>query len=530
MFRIEKSICKIAAFLSLLTGFSSISLKSYTITGNVKDIHTGSNIENAEVVVQDYNDSTRIETAYTDANGDFFLEWSFNQAPNTPVNVSPSNGAAGVSLNPELKVIGMDQDNDSLDIGFYKALNDSLIDSVEIASNDTASVVWDSLESSTLYEWFVKVTDGLDTTQSPVWNFTTESNGGIPEEDAENIRIYGEGSSLKVSGSSMDEFDGDIYDINGRHVGELTKIGSEYGFSASGLAQGNYFMILKKDEENIGRVKFSVLNDNVFGVSPKWNIEEDDVSSTSSYKRETSSLSKRAKSLSSERSDLDSLEFTFNHSDFWQRITYRLVDLADDTTNIYETMITNDTTIFNIDCFEEMTWRQNLGGLRKWGKDAVIAVDTTGFNQSTIELTLNNAPAAANALTKGTVSGDYVSLMNRHGGLSQDTIWVYYDPGTPGGGGGSVSGDPDVYNAGTMHLNNTVTAEYVWNEMGGALELHDTNKKQSVMNDPPQYAHLTPHDSLVVEFMYGNDEFGFPGRPVRNKNPDEDPVPEGWQL
>jgi len=33
---------------------------------------------------------------------------------------------------------------------------------------------------------------------------------------------------------------------------------------------------------------------------------------------------------------------------------------------------------------------------------------------------------------------------------------------------------------------------------------------------------------LVVEFMYGNDKFGFPGRPLRNKYPDEDPVPEGW--
>jgi len=342
------------------------------------------------------------------------------------------------------------------------------------------------------------------------------SYSGIEEKkDLKKLEIIQQGINLNITANKV--INGGIYNISGSLVKKIK--GQNIELNVSDLRAGLYLINVLGYES----VKLTFPEKGfLIPVNKKGNENNENLKNSVPLKKNRGNPLKR-------RSPLDSIKLVIEHPDFWQRITYRLVDLADDTTNIYETMITNDTTIFNIDCFEEMTWRQNLGGLRKWGKDAVIAIDTTGFNQSTINLTLDNAPAAANALTKGTVSGDYVSLMNRHtDGLSQDTIWVYYDPRTPGGTGGSVSGDPDVYNAGSMHLNNTVTAEYVWNEMGGALGLHDSNKKQSVMNDPPQYAHLTPHDSLVVEFMYGNDKFGFPGRPLRNKYPDEDPVPEGW--
>jgi len=44
-----------------------------------------------------------------------------------------------------------------------------------IANGSTAQVTWSGLSQNTTYFWYVNVTDGTDTTQSSIWNFTTIS-------------------------------------------------------------------------------------------------------------------------------------------------------------------------------------------------------------------------------------------------------------------------------------------------------------------------------------------------------------------
>jgi hypothetical protein len=45
-----------------------------------------------------------------------------------------------------------------------------------VASGSTASVNWTGLGYTTQYEWYATANDGLSTTASPTWSFTTEKN------------------------------------------------------------------------------------------------------------------------------------------------------------------------------------------------------------------------------------------------------------------------------------------------------------------------------------------------------------------
>jgi len=518
MFKLDKNIGKITGYLSLLVFLSPLILKSYTVNGNVKDIHTGSNIENAEVVVQDYNDSTRIETAYTDANGNFSLEWLFNQAPNTPVNVSPLDGSTGVSLNPELKVIGTDPDNDSLDIEFYKALNDSLIDLVRIASGDTASTAWNNLKNATLYEWYVKADDGTDTTNSPEWSFTTESGGGITERTVEDVQISIDGNILKVSGNGNNTITGNIFNTAGMKVGELEK-----GiFSASNLRQGNYFMILQRDGEMVARVKFSDVDNKVLGVSPKWNIEKDDnVSSSGSYKR--------AKSLSSERNGLDSLEFTLkNDLDIWERVTYRTAN--PDETNNYDFSVI-DKSIFDstmMDFYNEITNRLNWNGSARWASGKIIQymVDTTDMSQTTINTIVSIINDEVIYMTNNQIT-PVINFTNSHPDhyYGADTINVHIDNDIPGRGEHSeksIEGYDDndyTLEVGYVKLKSVTDRGVILQEILQTLGwVYDSDLKESIFNGGTMNNYLQEADSLSrILYM----------RPPRTQYPDKDPE-EGY--
>ena len=68
-----------------------------------------------------------------------------------------------------------------MDVSFYDASDDSLIGTdAGVSSGGTASTTWSDLEYETTYSWYAIADDGQDTTQSHVWDFTTES---VPEPD-----------------------------------------------------------------------------------------------------------------------------------------------------------------------------------------------------------------------------------------------------------------------------------------------------------------------------------------------------------
>ncbi len=56
----------------------------------------------------------------------------------------------------------------------------SLIGTVSVASGSNACILWPSLDQFTEYEWYVEISDGVNTTTGPVWTFTTPANSPLP--------------------------------------------------------------------------------------------------------------------------------------------------------------------------------------------------------------------------------------------------------------------------------------------------------------------------------------------------------------
>ncbi|MFC1725382.1 hypothetical protein ACFL4T_07120 [candidate division KSB1 bacterium] len=105
--------------------------------------------------------------------------WSFttvyNQAPNQPVNPSPSNGASGVSLSTSLSWTGGDPDGHTVtyDIYFGTSSSPPLVKS----NNSTTSYNPGTLSSETKYYWKIVAKDAYGaSTASSVWSFTALTN------------------------------------------------------------------------------------------------------------------------------------------------------------------------------------------------------------------------------------------------------------------------------------------------------------------------------------------------------------------
>ncbi len=92
-----------------------------------------------------------------------------NRAPNVPQLVSPPDGAQSVNIPLKLEWKCSDPDNDQLTYEVY-------INNLKKTTNEP-SLLLDDLSPNTYYSWYVKASDGTNTTQGPVWNFRTK---GIP--------------------------------------------------------------------------------------------------------------------------------------------------------------------------------------------------------------------------------------------------------------------------------------------------------------------------------------------------------------
>ena len=100
-----------------------------------------------------------------------------NIPPYQPTNPSPSNGSTNVELSITLKVYVTDPDNDTMEVYFYNAADDSLVGSITTASGYNATVSWSGLQSSTTYRWYAIANDSEYENRSQNWSFTTISSG-----------------------------------------------------------------------------------------------------------------------------------------------------------------------------------------------------------------------------------------------------------------------------------------------------------------------------------------------------------------
>ncbi len=105
--------------------------------------------------------------------------WQFTTKEDTPPTVTnphPANGSTGIAINPTLAVDVDDVDGDMLTVTFYDASDSSIIGTKEnVSPGSTVSIVWQGLQYSTTYQWYVVVSDGIKSTTSPVWQFTTKA-------------------------------------------------------------------------------------------------------------------------------------------------------------------------------------------------------------------------------------------------------------------------------------------------------------------------------------------------------------------
>lgn len=100
-----------------------------------------------------------------------------NSAPDTILDPSIPDGATDVILTPTLTVTVSDPEYDLVDVYFYDS-QDNLIQTVyNVATGQTASIVWKNLEEGSTYGWYVVVDDGVSTTKFPLSVFTTQ---GVP--------------------------------------------------------------------------------------------------------------------------------------------------------------------------------------------------------------------------------------------------------------------------------------------------------------------------------------------------------------
>ena len=69
-----------------------------------------------------------------------------NSPPDKPINPQPENNSINVSLNPTLSVNVTDPDDDTMNVSFYNAFDDSLIDTAtNVTNGSTASIIWSDL-------------------------------------------------------------------------------------------------------------------------------------------------------------------------------------------------------------------------------------------------------------------------------------------------------------------------------------------------------------------------------------------------
>jgi len=106
------------------------------------------------------------------------IGYESNNPPDVPSNPYPENNSENISLNPIISVIVSDPNMDMMNVSFYNASDDDLIDiDYDVSSGDTASVAWHGLHYNTTYSWYAIANDSKSETMSDTWIFTTFSDG-----------------------------------------------------------------------------------------------------------------------------------------------------------------------------------------------------------------------------------------------------------------------------------------------------------------------------------------------------------------
>ncbi|MCJ7450142.1 MAG: LamG domain-containing protein [Candidatus Nanohaloarchaeota archaeon QJJ-9] len=171
-------------------------------------------------------------TSHTPSISSFELETHEGWLSN--ISLSPEDGKVLDTVNPVLNATLEHNNSENMNVSFYDASDDSLIEKVTgVSSGSTASITWSSLQDFTNYTWYIKVTDGTNTANLSPRSFRTENkelwtvssqNDWLDWELGRDIRTVANNSQVSLTGKdavgwwSMDEGTGTTaYDISGNN-------------------------------------------------------------------------------------------------------------------------------------------------------------------------------------------------------------------------------------------------------------------------------------------------------------------------
>ena len=170
------------------------------------------------------------------------ITWSFttNNVPNDPTNPIPNDGATCISYSPTLSVDVFDEDGDDLNVSFYDASDDSIIDSdIVVGGSGTASITWSGLSSDTSYSWYAISDDGISVNQSATWSFTTNHAPDEPENPAPSDGAVNVEDNPTLSVDVFDE-DGDDLTVTFYNASDDSIIDTVIISGGSGTASVNW--------------------------------------------------------------------------------------------------------------------------------------------------------------------------------------------------------------------------------------------------------------------------------------------------
>jgi len=250
------------------------SNNSYDIYKNDTKVYDDASFRSAGSQITDIEwvtnpDSTNPDVGYFDFLGTGID--SVNDAPSLSnpdpadgaPNVNDTNDSTGIDVNISIDVT--DTDNSTLEyVNLSWSNGTQFYSKSSVSSGSTVGTQVENLENGTTFEWFAEASDGVSTTQSSTFNFTTDTSssyssptseqfylpeGDCPATDFSNVGVYGTcngGVNTSVSGISKSQGiwdrDGDGADAWGFDgVDDNIDAGNDRLETDSDFSQGGWF-------------------------------------------------------------------------------------------------------------------------------------------------------------------------------------------------------------------------------------------------------------------------------------------------
>jgi len=138
-----------------------------------------------------------------------------NSMPSSALN-SPSNSEI---FSPNitsviLNITVTDVDNDTMNVTFYNSSDNSVICANTSISNSSEVICnWTGL-SEGAYQWYVNITDGIDTSQSSEWNFSIQNIApSIDLNSPSDMEIFPINTSYVILNVTLTDADGDNMNV-----------------------------------------------------------------------------------------------------------------------------------------------------------------------------------------------------------------------------------------------------------------------------------------------------------------------------